>query len=238
MSDGNLLPRHVCYMSYEGYTPSVCGTDNVGYKDFRMLECAKLKVEGKRINLQLKHEGNCLIWERYGFETSTVIIVSKLRIDSQTNSTLHLNSLCMYIPIFFYSSCTVNLLCGWLVIYGYMLCLCILVLYPCFCSTTMKILTIQVNWLRKSIYNDCLNFIADFCIYCIASCSSCWCVLVPALFKSIEARNSEKWQTGFKCCASINQTRTKQNYWIYFILHIFCIYSPVTFLIHGLKSGI
>lgn len=143
MSDGFKLPKHVCDMSYEGGTPSICGTDNRGYKDFMHLECGKTREEGKRINLQLKHEGNCWIWEQYGFETSTVIFVSKLRIDSQTNSTLRLNSLCP----------------------------CILVLCPCFCST---------NWPRKSIYNDCLNFIADFCIYCLTSCSSCWCVLVPA----------------------------------------------------------
>lgn len=57
----------------------VCGTDNKIYYHIDYLECYKITPYGKSINLQLKHKGACWIWETYGYETSTVLWVSKSR---------------------------------------------------------------------------------------------------------------------------------------------------------------
>lgn len=61
---------------------SVCGTNNKDYPYLVNLQCEQQMEYGKQINLQLKHEGTCWIWERYGYETDTVLFVSILRIDS------------------------------------------------------------------------------------------------------------------------------------------------------------
>lgn len=60
----------------------VCGTDGKTYVDGLFLSCVQTKEYGNRVNLQLKHKGPCWIWEKYGYETYTVLSVSKLQIDS------------------------------------------------------------------------------------------------------------------------------------------------------------
>lgn len=70
------LKKDECSMTYH-YSPTVCGTNNMGFNDLRDLMCAAKTERGKLLNLQLKHEGSCWIWETYGFETNKVIIVSK-----------------------------------------------------------------------------------------------------------------------------------------------------------------
>lgn len=54
----------------------VCGSDGKTYTNIYRLWCAQNKEYGKRVNLQLKHEWRCFIWESYGIETTTFLFVS------------------------------------------------------------------------------------------------------------------------------------------------------------------
>lgn len=74
-------PTIKCGMAYEMYPRTVCGTDGNDYHDLAYFRCAQTMEYGKRVNLQLRHEGSCWMWERHGIETSTLCFVSKLRID-------------------------------------------------------------------------------------------------------------------------------------------------------------
>lgn len=71
-----------CMMPYaEPVGPkAVCGTDNISFFSIDVLECIKQTEYGKRVNLQLKHEGMCWMWEDYGFDTTTVVFVSKINL--------------------------------------------------------------------------------------------------------------------------------------------------------------
>lgn len=62
-------------MNYAG-GPRVCGTNGVTYVNPSSLWCAQKEEYSKLINLQLKHDGACWIWEKHGIETSTVLFVS------------------------------------------------------------------------------------------------------------------------------------------------------------------
>lgn len=73
--------EYKCETSYDGL-PLVCGTDGKTYGNLGRLNCEIEETEyGKRINLQLKHDGACWIWEKYGYDTYAVILVSKFQRD-------------------------------------------------------------------------------------------------------------------------------------------------------------
>lgn len=65
-------------MSY----PGVCGSGAMNNYYLETFECVYRTEHGKRINLQLRHEGGRWIWEKHGFETYTKLSVRKLQIDS------------------------------------------------------------------------------------------------------------------------------------------------------------
>lgn len=70
------MTDYKCELSYVA-AYKVCGTDLKTYDDFDL--CPMQHTEyGKRVNLQLKHDHACSIWEEYGFETYTVLFVSKI----------------------------------------------------------------------------------------------------------------------------------------------------------------
>lgn len=69
------IAKNICDMTYD-ISPTICGTDGWSYNHIRDLSCAASKDEGMRINLRLKHDGPCYLWERYGLETYEAIIVS------------------------------------------------------------------------------------------------------------------------------------------------------------------
>lgn len=64
-----------CEIAYSA-GDNVCGTDGKTYLNPSHLLCDQREEHGKRINLQLKHDGACWIWEKHGLETNTVIFVS------------------------------------------------------------------------------------------------------------------------------------------------------------------
>lgn len=59
----------------------VCGSDGNDYWNMNYLRCAQTMEYGKRVNLQLRHEMPCWVWERLGIETNILCLVSKLQID-------------------------------------------------------------------------------------------------------------------------------------------------------------
>lgn len=54
-----------CWVSYDLYPPLVCGTDGQTYKDNGSFQCAQNGEYGKRVNLQVKHEGPCWPWQHH-----------------------------------------------------------------------------------------------------------------------------------------------------------------------------
>lgn len=54
----------------------VCGSDSKTYKNIYYLWCEQKEEYGIRVNLHLKHEWKCFIWESYGIETTTILCVS------------------------------------------------------------------------------------------------------------------------------------------------------------------
>lgn len=71
-----------CYDTYEADN-LICATDGKTYRNSGRFECAWRKHLIKYGHeLSYRHSGNCMIWETYGFETKTVVCVSKLGIDS------------------------------------------------------------------------------------------------------------------------------------------------------------
>lgn len=75
-----MIAKHECEMADEN-SPTICATNGLFYNHLGKLNYSANTEEGKRINLQLKHEGSCVIWYDYGNETLTVVFVSKLGID-------------------------------------------------------------------------------------------------------------------------------------------------------------
>lgn len=77
----NYDPSIRCETTYEGHPINVCGSDGYDYHNMYYFRCAQTTEYGKRVNLQLRHEMPCWIWEQHGIETSTIIFVSELRMD-------------------------------------------------------------------------------------------------------------------------------------------------------------
>lgn len=69
--------REVICNTFMMLHPGVCGTDGRDYYDLETFKCVQRTERGKRINLQLRHEGGCWIWEQHGYETYTVLSVTK-----------------------------------------------------------------------------------------------------------------------------------------------------------------
>lgn len=64
-----------CESTYEAkyYTDGICGTDGKSYIGMYEFLCAQKEEYGKRVNLQVKHRWPCFIWEKYGYETHTLV---------------------------------------------------------------------------------------------------------------------------------------------------------------------
>lgn len=60
-----VMTTHTCETSYEALPPLVCGTDGKTYEDNGSFKCTQNKEYGKRVNLQLKHEGPCWPWQNH-----------------------------------------------------------------------------------------------------------------------------------------------------------------------------
>ena len=57
--------EYKCETTYAAYPGLICGTDGKTYEDDGSFACAQNKEYGKRINLQLKHDGPCWPWQHY-----------------------------------------------------------------------------------------------------------------------------------------------------------------------------
>lgn len=60
-----------------GKNDKICGTDGKNYEDW-FLKCMRKYRQffGTNINLKRAHLGKCYIWEEYGFQTTTIMLVS------------------------------------------------------------------------------------------------------------------------------------------------------------------
>lgn len=66
-----------CWTTYDLYPPLLCGTDGKTYEDNGFFKCAQNGEYGKRVNLQVKHEGPCWPWQNHSdFIISFVKMVS------------------------------------------------------------------------------------------------------------------------------------------------------------------
>lgn len=54
----------------------VCGTDGKTYPNRFSLECKQDEEYLISVNLQRRHYGRCFMWEEYGFEITTIILVN------------------------------------------------------------------------------------------------------------------------------------------------------------------
>lgn len=79
-----------CFTPYVNFGLEVCGTDDRTYHSAPNLVCERRKEYGRRINLQIKHEGPCNKFIFYLQRTSTFNLVNTLSID------IILISICQY----------------------------------------------------------------------------------------------------------------------------------------------
>lgn len=61
-------------MTMEADPDIVCGSDGYDYNNINYFRCVQTMEYGKRVNLQLRHEWPCWIWEQHGIETSTLFL--------------------------------------------------------------------------------------------------------------------------------------------------------------------
>lgn len=71
------MPHLPCVTTY-AWGDEVCGSDGENYADYNHFLCEQRRSFKKGGNLQYRHDGLCWIWEEHGYETHTVLLVSKI----------------------------------------------------------------------------------------------------------------------------------------------------------------
>lgn len=59
----------------------LCATDGITYRDKHVFKCVQETEYGKRVNLQLSHNGACFTWRLLWNTIAPYLIVSRLRTD-------------------------------------------------------------------------------------------------------------------------------------------------------------
>lgn len=59
----------------------LCGTDGNTYRDKYIFKCVQESQYGKRVNLQLSHNGSCFTWRLLWYTIRPYLMVSRLRTD-------------------------------------------------------------------------------------------------------------------------------------------------------------
>lgn len=79
------VPRKGCIylMDYWRHNlfSGLCGTDGKTYRDQNLFKCIQETEYGKRVNLQLSHNGSCFEWRLLWKTIAPVLVVSRLITD-------------------------------------------------------------------------------------------------------------------------------------------------------------